>query len=315
MIELLIQAAILASSLTILAVASFFAIKYVEDLMELTRLSEIAAGFAILSVMTTLPELMVASFAVLQGRAGISIGDILGSHVFNIGVVVGLLAAFGSLKTCGTTSLVELVDLLFLASLIPLLLVIFKINSPLVGIVLIAIFIFSLYRISKRRAPASADVERVFLKKIEPKRTVPSTIAITIVAAVVVVITARFVILSASEIINLLNVSTVVMGAKIVAIGTSLPELAFGFAAMKRGRVHLALGDAVGANLTTITLVLGLVLVFSPFIIDLASFVEILAFVLVMNLVLWRFLTKGGVSQMGGIVLIMMYILFQAILQ
>ncbi|MBX5327465.1 MAG: hypothetical protein ACQXXH_01215 [Candidatus Bathyarchaeia archaeon] len=152
MIELLIQAAILAFSLIILAVASFFAIKYVEDLMEFTRLSEGAAGFAVLAVMTTLPELTVASFAVLQGRAGISIGDILGSHIFNIGIVIGLLAAFGSLKTCGTTSLIELVDLLFLASLIPLLLVIFKINSPLVGIALIAIFIFSLYRISKKRA-------------------------------------------------------------------------------------------------------------------------------------------------------------------
>ncbi|MGF3499905.1 MAG: hypothetical protein ACQXXH_01220 [Candidatus Bathyarchaeia archaeon] len=98
-------------------------------------------------------------------------------------------------------------------------------------------------------------------------------------------------------------------------MGTSLPELAFGFAAMRRGRVRLALGDAIGANLITITLVLGLVLVFSPFIIDPASFVEILAFVLVTNLILWRFLTKGGVSQMGGIVLIMTYILFQAVLQ
>jgi len=153
------------------------------------------------------------------------------------------------------------------------------------------------------------------LKKDKQKTTMFSTIAIIIIAAAVIFITARFVILSASEIINLLNVSSVFIGAKIVAIGTSLPELAFGFAAMRRGRVHLALGDAIGANLTTITLALGLVLVFSPFIIDPASFVEILAFVLVTNLILWRFLTKGGVSQMGGIVLIMTYILFQAVLQ
>lgn len=87
MTEILIQVAMLAFSLIILAVASFFTIKYVEDLMEFTRLSEVAAGFTILSVMTTLPELTVASFAVLQGRAGISVGDILGSHIFNIGIV------------------------------------------------------------------------------------------------------------------------------------------------------------------------------------------------------------------------------------
>jgi len=61
-----------------------------------------------------MPELTVAIFAIYQGTAGISIGDILGSHVFNIGIVVGLLAAFGSLEKCSTASLLELIDLLFM---------------------------------------------------------------------------------------------------------------------------------------------------------------------------------------------------------
>ncbi len=97
-----------------------------------------------------------------------------------------------------------------------------------------------------------------------------------------------------------------------MAIGTSLPELAFCLVAARRGRVHLALGDAIGANLTTITLVLGFVLLFSPFAVDIVAFAETLLFVLAVNIILWRFLTKGGVSQIGGIVLILMYILFQA---
>jgi cation:H+ antiporter len=105
-----------------------------------------------------------------------------------------------------------------------------------------------------------------------------------------------------------------VIGAKIVAIGTSLPELAFGLLAMKRGRVHLALGDAVGANLTTITLVLGLVLVFSPFVINATLFAEVLAFVLITNIILWWYLTKGRISPLGGIILVLIYVMFQAVL-
>ncbi|MEM4704742.1 MAG: hypothetical protein QXJ02_06720, partial [Candidatus Bathyarchaeia archaeon] len=61
-------------------------------------------------------------------------------------------------------------------------------------------------------------------------------------------------------------------------------------------------------------LVLGLVLVFSPFVIDAASFAQVLAFVLITNIILWRYLTKGGVSQIGGIILVLVYVMFQAVL-
>jgi len=63
MIELMIPALTLFTSLVVLAVASFFAIKYVEDFIEITRLSEVAAGFIILAIMTCMPELTVAIFA------------------------------------------------------------------------------------------------------------------------------------------------------------------------------------------------------------------------------------------------------------
>ncbi|MEM3774519.1 MAG: hypothetical protein QXX92_05880 [Candidatus Bathyarchaeia archaeon] len=146
------------------------------------------------------------------------------------------------------------------------------------------------------------------------ERKKPLIILITILITVaIVVLSARTTITSAIEIIKLVGISQPEIGAKIVAVGTSLPELAFGLVALKRGRVHLALGDAIGANLTTITLVLGIVLLFAPFAIEQLMFTEILIFVLIMNLILWRYLTKGGVTQLGGIILITVYIVFQAI--
>lgn len=315
MIELAVQGIILATSLAVLAWASELTIKSIEDIMELTGLSEVSTGFIILSVMTTLPEMTVAAFALYQGAPGISVGDILGSHVFNIAIVIGILAVLGSLKTCRTDLLVELVDILFLAAIIPLLFVISRITvispsigSPIVGIALLGVFVFSIYRMAKKRSPASEDpMEKQTQKKSRKK------IMIWIIAgAAIVVLTSRFTVSSASEIAHLLGIAPVLIGARIVAVGTSVPELAFGLAAIKRGRVHLALGDAIGANLTTITLVLGFVLLLSPFTVDIAAFAEILLFVLATNLILWRYLTRGGVSQLGGVILIMIYVLFQA---
>jgi len=93
-----------------------------------------------------------------------------------------------------------------------------------------------------------------------------------------------------------------------------MPELVLDLTAARRGRIHLAIGDAVGSNLTNLTLVLGIVLLASPspLVINLTAFAEILPFVLITTLILWRFLTKGGVPQVGGIILLIIYIIFQA---
>ncbi|MEM2912575.1 MAG: hypothetical protein QW146_08750 [Candidatus Bathyarchaeia archaeon] len=322
MIAFIISVATLVISLSTLARASHFTIKNVEDLMEIIGLSEVAAGFAILAVITTLPEMTVAGFSVYQNVPSVSLGDILGSHVFNIGFVIGILALLGAFTKCGGAILIELVDILFLASVIPLLLVILSFAKPLdagslflydwfykvVGLTLIGVFVFSIFRMVKGRSPSTLN--HVAYQKKNQKGMLLKIFA----GAIVAVISARFVVSSASEIALTLGVPPIVIGAKIVAIGTSLPELAFGFAAVKKGLCNLVLGDIIGANLTTITLVLGIVLVASPFKIDMVAFLEMLVFVLIVNLVLWRYLTKGGITQLGGITLLLIYVMFQAFL-
>jgi cation:H+ antiporter len=311
MLELAIQSITLVVSLVVLAGASHFAIKYIEDLIELTGLSEASVGFAVLSVMTSVPEITVAIFSILQGTPGISVGDIMGSNVFNIGVVVGIMAAGGFLKKCSTNLLTELVDILVLSSLIPLLLVIFKIASPLVGVLLLLIFAFSIYRMTKKRNAATSNNRKT---TIQNKSNTIMVIAKIVIGIGAVIFAARFVVTSASNIAILAGMPPIAIGAKIIAIGTSLPELTLDLTAARRGRVNLAIGDAVGSNLTNITLVLGIVLLFSSFTVDITVFTEIIPFVLVTTILLWRFLTKGGVSPIGGVLLILVYVLFQAML-
>ena len=118
-----VQVIILIASLAGLASSSHFAIKSVEDIIELTGLRDVSAGFILLSVLTSAPEIIVAIIAITQGNSAVSIGDILGSNIFNIGAVLGLLGMFGYLKLCCSDLVLELSDMLSITTLIPLFLV------------------------------------------------------------------------------------------------------------------------------------------------------------------------------------------------
>ncbi len=309
--ELIVQLLILVGSLIILAFSSHYTIKALEKIIELTGLGEMSAGFILLATLTSAPEIIVAIFAVIQGEPGITIGDILGSNVFNIGAVLGLLGLLGYLKTCCTTLLTELTDILFITSLIPLLLVIFKVASPIVGFILLATFVANTYFMAKKRMPTVASNGITTLTK---KGNKIKAVLLLLLALIGVIVAARLVVSSGVTIAVILGAPPILLGAKVIAIGTSLPELTTDISAVKRGRVHLAIGGIIGSNLTNLTLVLGLVLIASPFAVDTVIFTEILPFLLITTVIFWRFLIRGGISKIGGVVLLAAYLLFQIII-
>jgi cation:H+ antiporter len=308
--DIVVQLLILVGSLVVLAFSSHYTIKAIEKIIELTGLSEMSAGFILLATLTSVPEIIVALFAVLDGEAGISVGDILGSNVFNIGAVLGLLGIMGYLKTCCTNLLNELTDILFVTSLIPLLLVIFKVSTPIIGVILLATFVANTYLMAKKRTP-TVDSNGV-AAPVEKKSKIP-VIIMLVVALAGVAVAARLVVSSGISIAATLGAPPILLGAKIIAIGTSLPELTTDFSAVRRGHVHLAIGGIIGSNLTNLTLVLGIVLLLSPLAVDIAIFNELLPFLLITTVIFWRFLTKGGISKTGGAILLGAYLLFQLI--
>jgi cation:H+ antiporter len=308
--EIIVQLLILVGSLIVLAFSSHYTIKAIEKIIELTGLSEMSAGFILLATLTSVPEIIVAIFAILQGEAGISIGDILGSNVFNIGAVLGLLGVLGYLKTCCTNLLNELTDILFVTSMIPLLLVIFKVSTPLIGAILLATFVANTYLMAKKRTPA---VETNGVEAPTERQGKTKFVILLLVALAGVAVAARLVVSSGISIAATLGAPSILLGAKVIAIGTSLPELTTDFSAVRRGRVHLAIGGIIGSNLTNLTLVLGIVLLVSPSAVDMTIFNEILPFLLITTVIFWRFLTKGGISKTGGAILLGAYLLFQLI--
>jgi cation:H+ antiporter len=309
------QILILIISLVGLASSSHYAIKAVEKLVELTGLSEASAGFIILAVLTSTPELIVAIFSVIQGNAAVSIGDILGSNVFNIGAVLGLMGVLGYIKVCCTDLLMELTDMLSIIVVIPLLLVasqsgIFEIPSQIIGVVLLAAFLVNTYLIAKKRTP---PVHANDTKPISKRKT-GMVIATLLLSFAVVVVSAQLTVNSAVNIAEAFGVPAILIGAKIVAIGTSLPELTLDLAAVRRGRMQLAIGGIIGSNLTNLTLIMGLVLLASPFTVDLTVFIEIIPFLMITTVIFWRFIMRGGVSKVGGTLMLLTYVLFQILI-
>jgi len=301
---------LLIGSLVVLAFSSHYTINAIEKLIALTGLSEISAGFILLATLTSVPELIVALFSVMQGEPGISIGDILGSNVFNIGAVLGILGIFGYLKTCCTDMLLDLTDILFISSAIPLLLVIFDVSSPVVGLLLLATFVANTYFMAKKRTPAVEVNGNAVIKREESKVKV---LALLLVGLLGVIVSARLVVTSGLDLAVLLGAPPILLGAKIVAIGTSLPEFTTDLAAVRRHRVHLAIGGIIGSNLTNLTLVLGVVLIASPSV-EITLLPQILPFLLITTVIFWGFLTRGGISKFGGVILLATYLLFQIVI-
>ena len=110
----------------------------------------------------------------------------------------------------------------------------------------------------------------------------------------------------------ILDTPPILLGAKIIAIVTSLPEFTIDLAAVRRGRGHLAIGDIIGSNLTNLTLVLGLALLTSPSV-DITILTELLSLLLITTVIFWRFLTRDGISKIGSVILLATYMLFQII--
>lgn len=142
---------LLIISLSLIAILSERVIRYVLVLSKVFGLSEMAAGFILLSVTTSLPELSVSTVAATLGEGGLSVGNVLGSNIANITIIIGLAIFFSKTEVLVKgQSQKELVQFLFLSSIIPLFIVQRGSLDTVLGIVLLILFIYFSVNISRK---------------------------------------------------------------------------------------------------------------------------------------------------------------------
>ena len=299
---------------------SEFTIRNSVKISDLTGLGKTTIGFLLVGLATSLPELSVAVFAVSNpANVGVSLGNVLGSNIVNIALILGVCILIIVLKRPRYPSFLlsiakeEMGSLhfgLFIASIIPLALLYIGYASRYIGVVLVGIFIYYtiLLTRSKRTKP-----ERGTEGQNSERSKIHRYTLLALAGAVVVIATAFFIVDSSSFIAESVGIPRVVIGATIVAFGTSIPEFATGVSSARRGHFDLALGNIVGSGFVNITLILGVALIASPLTVNITAFSNLAVFSLIINLFLWYFLGSERISWREGVLLLSLYVVFLVI--
>ena len=305
---------VLIISLIVLIKSSSLTITNSVNLASVTGLGKTKVGFLLVAFSTSLPELFVAIFAIVDPNAvGISIGNILGSNIINICLILGLgflIMAIKYPESAGFFTKMareEVGDLnfgIFVASIVPLILLYVGHASQIVGFLLILLFIYYMYNLVKKRE----TVEQISDTAEKGERRI--YIVKTFVGIFGVVASAYFIIESASFIALSIGVPPVIVGATIVALGTSLPELVTSLGSVNKGFIDLALGNVIGSCFINITLILGLTLLLAPLNVNISAFSDLIVFSLISNLVFGYMLQNSKIRKREGITLLGIYLIF-----
>ena len=300
----LISLPLLITSLFLIVVVSDRIIRYTLILSRVFGLSEMAAGFILLSVTTSLPELSVSLVASLVDEGGLSVGNVLGSNVANLTIIIGLAVFFSKteIRVKGQSQK-ELVQFLFLSSVIPLFIVQRGSLGPILGLVLLILFVYFSITISRKTG------------KTEPiNRAVENTAVVGIkfvVSLAIIILLSKLVVDSSLDIAGSMGLPPSIIGATIVGLGTSLPELATAIQALRKKFFEMALGNLLGSCITNITLILGISSLISFSEVSVLAVESIMFYVLLSSLSVWYMISSSEfIGKKGAFFLFLVYIVF-----
>lgn len=310
--SMIYQVFVFIISVILLSKSSHIVIKNSVKMAEMTKMGELVIGFLVLSVATSLPELAVSFSAIISGNVGTSIGNILGSNVANLGLVLAIPAIMSPMYI-KREEFRKLPLILFFCSIIPLMLLVVDEMSVYTGGLLVLSFgFFAMYSMNRKITfDIRPKMPKNLLKNILMPFSFYKTVGILALGLLGVIISSTFVVSSTSTISTSLGIAESVVGATIIAIGTSLPELSVSLTAIKTKHDKMAIGNTIGSCLTNITLILGVVLLLSPATVNAKIFSTLLFFVIGITMIVWYFLTsEQKLDRREGVILLFIYILF-----
>lgn len=304
--DLILHVFLLAVFIAILVRSAAFAISAIVKFSKITGVGELAAGFLIVAISTSAPEISVAVFSTQSDNVGITLGDLFGSNVLNIALVSAVLLLISPIRKVEKKSLRRMLPLLLVSSAIPAVLLITQEGGKFVGIALLAIFgLFLYYTIKTHKG------DRVESK--EPGSAIKSLL-LFFVGIAFVIISAKIIVDSASSIAAYTGIKQSVIGATIVAFGTSLPELTVDIIAVRKKHLDLALGDIIGSCIANITLVLGVVLVLSDIAVNFGILSSLIGFSIVAPLALFVLLRTAKIRLWHSLILFGIFVAFLLVL-
>lgn len=281
------------------------------------KVSPLIIGLLILGFGTSAPEIMVSIFASLDNKPEIALGNALGSNIANVGMVLGATALVYPIMIKSLAIRKEFI--LFIASIIATYALILDYDLSrtdsfiLIGLLILILGWIIITSQSSTKDPLQIEVETD--KEIPQYTNLTIAILVTLAGLIVLLISSKALVWAASGIASQLGLSDLVIGLTIVAIGTSLPELAASIVAAMRKEHDMVIGNIIGSNLFNLLAVIGISGVIQPFAISslaihrdflLMSLLSVLLFTMI-------FIQKKEVSilsRASGFILLMLYLCY-----
>lgn len=326
MMELLLPLFLLIVCIVVIALGARFLTHGAADIAAKLKVSTLVIGLTVVAMGTSMPELTVSLASALQGSGGISMGNIVGSNIINIAVILGVTALLRPIRVAKSTALIEIPFLLFISLLLWLFC-----SDKLWGastavlarwegfLFLLFFVIFLIYTVKLAKRGEEKVKERLKEDLIEPVvKQLPlwQSLLLVVLGLVLLIVGGKYFTQQAVEIARYLQVSEAFIGLTIVALGTSIPELATSVAAALRGDADMAVGNIVGSNLFNILLILGVVSLVKPIPVQGITPLDFITMVSCVVLLLFcvLFFGKRTIMRYEGAIMLLFYVLYTFLL-
>ncbi|GAA5138259.1 calcium/sodium antiporter [Thalassotalea piscium] len=320
---MLVQILILLLSLVVLV---WSADKFVFGASALARncgISPMIIGLTIVAMGSSAPEMMISTTASLQGNVNTAIGNAIGSNITNIALVLGITALLQPLSVSSSTVKREIPLILAITALAYFMLAdnYFSFIEGLILMIGFVVYIMALLIITLRNSKQK-KLDDALLTSAEqdvPVTTTPNAIFWLIIGMVLLPLSAKYLVDSSVFIATAFGVSDLVIGLTVIAIGTSLPELAASIVSIIKKEDDLAIGNIIGSNIFNILAVLSLAGLIAPGDIDHDVSLRDAPYMLGVTLLLFflcfsRRFGNFRITRVKGFVLIMTFIAYQVLL-
>lgn len=280
------------------------------------KLSKMLIGLTIVSFGTSAPEFAVSIKSIISRNGEIVLGNVIGSNITNILLILGVSSLFHYLNVKNNTVKKEIPMVLLITTLLTVLMSDKLINgsSNMIsrgdGVTILLFFsVFIYYLISMMKNKVDND------DNDEIKYGIFKSVAFTLLGIAAIVFGSNFVVDSASFIASHLGVSERIIGLTIVAIGTSLPELVTSVVATRKGEYDIAIGNVVGSNIFNIGIVLGLpVTIFGAINVGTFNYIDLI-FMILSAILLFIFCRKDyKLKRKEGIMLLITFVIYYVLI-
>ena len=265
------------------------------------KVPQMVIGLTVVAFGTSAPEFFISLVSALQDKSGMAIGNVVGSNIFNVLLIVGMSAALCSIQISRSTIRKDL-PWTIASTLLFTFLCLDGCLSRLDGVVLTAVFgVFLFYTFRWAR---DGDADQAETPKING---VGRSVMWLLVGLTALIVGSQVFVHGASAIARALGVSDLVVGLTIVAGGTSLPELATSVISARKGQSALALGNVIGSNVFNILMILGITAWVTPLSLAGVTWVDYGTLLLSVLLLWWMSYTQLRVTRKEGVVLLLFF--------